>query len=89
MSDEQQFRPVGELNELASEGVVIDRRTGYWPGQLVELVDRVIDDAETVYLVEDGRRVAMIVPVPGTDTPWTQPDADVVGDINRAVGGGY
>lgn len=60
MSGQQQFRPIGELEE--SDGVVIERRGEHWHGQIADAVDRAIDDGETTYLVEDGRTVAVIGP---------------------------
>lgn len=60
----QRFAPVSELAE--ADGIVIERRDpDRWQGPLCDAVDRAIDDEEAVYLVEDGRRVAVIAPYPG------------------------
>jgi hypothetical protein len=59
----EQFRPIGELDDGVT-GVVIERRDpARWQGALADAVDLAIDDAEPVYLVEDGKRVAVITPV--------------------------
>lgn len=55
------FRPVGELME-ADESVVIERRDARWQGAVCDAVDRAVDDGETSYLMEDGKRVAVIRP---------------------------
>lgn len=55
------FRPVGELAE-AEDAVVVERRDSRWAGPVCDAVDRVVDDGDTVYLMEDGRRVARITP---------------------------
>jgi len=54
------FRPIGELDE--SDGVVIDRRGSHWVQTVADAVERAVDSGETTYLVEDGRRVAVISP---------------------------
>jgi len=65
MSALDQFRPIGELAE-AEDAVIIERRdSARWRGPLAEAVDRVVDDGDTVYIVEDGQRVAVLTPVRG------------------------
>jgi len=61
-----EFRPVGELDETEAGDVVIDRRSGYWVGPHCNAIDQAIDDGDTVYLVEDGKRVAVITPLTAT-----------------------
>ncbi len=64
MSALDQFRPIGELAEAEENAVVIERRDpARWQGPLADAVDRAVDDGDTVYLVEDGRRVAVITPL--------------------------
>lgn len=59
----QPFRPVSELNESAVREFVIERRDPtLWRGPAADAIDAVLEDEEPVYLVEDGRRVAMILP---------------------------
>lgn len=63
----QQFRPVEELNE--TDGLVIERRDPMrWQGPLCDAVDAAIDDGEKTYIVEDGQRVAVILPMTGVQT---------------------
>jgi hypothetical protein len=65
MSALDQFRPIGELAE-SEDAVIIERRDpARWRGVLAEAVDRAVDDGDTVYIVEDGRRVAVITPIGG------------------------
>jgi hypothetical protein len=54
------FHPISELDDIGDD-VALERRIR-WGGQLCDCVDRVVDDGETVYLVEDGKRVAKISP---------------------------
>lgn len=61
MSMSEIFHPIGELDE--SDGVVIDRRNPHWQSTVADAVERAVDDGDTTYLVEDGRRVAVISPV--------------------------
>lgn len=61
MSMSEIFRPVGELDE--ADGVVIDRRHPHWQAAVADAVERACDDGDTTYLVEDGKRVAVISPV--------------------------
>lgn len=65
MSALDQFRSIGDLVD-EQDAVVIERRVvERWRGYLAEAIDRVVDDGETVYLVEDGQKVAVIRPVGG------------------------
>lgn len=60
----QPFRPVSELNEV--DGITIERRDSRWQGPLADAVDRAIDDEEPTVLIEDGRKVAVIMPYGST-----------------------
>lgn len=63
----QRFAPVSELAE--ADGIVIERRDPMrWQGPLCDAVDNAIDDGEKTYLVEDGQRVAVILPMTGVQT---------------------
>jgi hypothetical protein len=55
------FRPISELDDTDGADVVLERRVR-WEGALCDAVDRVVDDGDEVYLVEDGQRVAVITP---------------------------
>jgi hypothetical protein len=52
------FHPISELDDTGDD-VVLERRVR-WEGPIADAVDRVVDDGDTVYLVEDGKRVAKI-----------------------------
>lgn len=62
-SQQQQFRPIGELAEAEENAYVIERRSPHWAGPACEAIDRAVDDGDTIYLVEDGRQVAVIKPL--------------------------
>lgn len=60
------FRPISELDE-ADDCVVIDRRGERWHPLVADAVERAVDDGETSYLMEDGRKVAVIKPFTGAE----------------------